>query len=255
MSPLARVTNSTSIDDNNPEQNGWGVLVEDNANTITRNLIDGNANNGIAIGDDDFGDTSAPSSYNVVQKNTITDNGEIGVELSHGASHNLIGGSAGQGNYIHDNGGDGIKNEAESEPAVFNSFLSNSIEDNSFGISNDGNNPGDPGANNGIIPPDVTSAKTVGGKLYITGTYAGAAKAKIRIQLFASEGCDSSGWGQGDVYLGEKQIKTDKSGNGKFNVKIKSDITDGVVTVTATNVKTGDTSEFSYCDENASEIS
>jgi hypothetical protein len=102
------------------------------------------------------------------------------------------------------------------------------------------------------------SAQTFGGGFtLISGTLESTPstrKKKITfiIQFFSSPSADSpSGYGEGKTFLGEIQVKTDRQG------KVKSDTgTFGFapfqtvpvgqfITATATNKKTGDTSEFS----------
>jgi len=67
------------------------------------------------------------------------------------------------------------------------------------------------------------------------------------VQLFHSAACDASGNGQGATFLTEVVVGTDGAGNATFNTTIANPLTTGVITATATNNSTGNTSEFSQC--------
>jgi hypothetical protein len=71
------------------------------------------------------------------------------------------------------------------------------------------------------------------------------------IQVFANVVADPSGYGEGQVYLGSYEVHTDGNGHVDFHfpAKINAPTINGVpatiLTATATDLLTGDTSEFS----------
>jgi hypothetical protein len=68
------------------------------------------------------------------------------------------------------------------------------------------------------------------------------------IQFFSSTSADTSGFGEGEPYLGQIEVKTDRQGNASpspFSFGVNGDLSGQYITATATNKKTGDTSEFS----------
>jgi hypothetical protein len=71
----------------------------------------------------------------------------------------------------------------------------------------------------------------------------------FNIDFYSNPSCDSSGNGEGAIYLGSHAVTTDGSGNVSFTTPGLPAVTAGqVVTVTATrNVAPLDTSEFSAC--------
>ncbi|HET7271019.1 MAG TPA: hypothetical protein VFI90_08015, partial [Rubrobacter sp.] len=251
----------------------WGVLIseaESEGNMVRGNYIgtdvtgkvtdpDGNPNNGIELG-----------------------NGLNGVVIRTGAHDNIIGGTTvGAGNIISGNGYNGtdINNTksgvevqfAITDPnkATGNRILSNSIYDNfKLGIDlyHTNNDPGvtdndyapppdsDTGPNNLQNFPEITSARStirlIGGHrrrvTVVRGTLRSEAFEHYNIQFFSSLTADPSGHGEGKRFLGGEIVKTNGSGDASFTFITRTRVPRGqVVTSTATNRSTGDTSEFS----------
>ena len=162
--------------------------------------------------------------------------------------------TAGAGNIIAFNGniGVGVGNFASGVPAIENSILRNSIFANGqLGIDlapGTGVTPNDPGdADTGpnmlqnfpVIEKATT--KQVHGRLDSQpgGTY--------RIEVFANQSCDPSGYGEGERFLGAVVVMTDKRGEAKFKLKFPAAVGAGqFLTATATD-GAGNTSEFSAC--------
>jgi uncharacterized protein DUF11/Calx-beta domain-containing protein/WD40 repeat protein len=89
-----------------------------------------------------------------------------------------------------------------------------------------------------IISP---SATVIGGAL------TGAPQTSYRIELFASDACDPSGFGEGQRYLGFTTAIPDARGNASFTFDFPEALPlPGVVTATATSLQDG-TSRFSPC--------
>jgi hypothetical protein len=217
-------------------------------------------------------------------RNMISDNAQFGV-VTNGDSvsgnqvqGNLIG--INKNGSPLGNGADGVRIQGSGSG---NRILSNSIFSNNDGLginlnttlptdgvtANDGDDPNtskpdpdkDTGPNNLQNYPDITSAQVFeeifGDTTTITGelTSTPSTRKKKRtftIQFFSSPEKDPSGFGEGKTFLGEIQVKTDRNGvardaNGapEFSFTVNQDLTGQYVTATATNKKTGDTSEFS----------
>src|SRR5262249_24524416 len=69
---------------------------------------------------------------------------------------------------------------------------------------------------------------------------------KFRIDLFANQATGPSGFGQGERLLGAVTVTTDSHGEASFSFVANRALAAGsTVTATATDVVTGDTSEFS----------
>jgi hypothetical protein len=208
------------------------------------NLIDGEGNVA-AIGIEG-------SSSNVIQGNLIgTDktgtvavgNPGSGIYIDNGggdiANNNTIGGTApGDGNTIAFNGGPG----ADVEAGTGNSILGNSIYANaSPGIYlNSPNNADDDQA-----APVLTNVSTSGSGTTISGTLQSVANTTFRIEFFANSSMDPSGDGQGQTFLGFATVSTNASGSGNLSATFSTVVPTGYfLSATATNLSTGDTSQF-----------
>jgi CSLREA domain-containing protein len=209
-----------------------------------------------------------------------------GVQLDGGAAANTIGGSvAGSGNVISGNAAGGIrvtssgtngntfrKNtvglDATGTSVVGNSgpgirldsgvgslIIDNSIDGNTglgIDISNDGvtandNGDADTGPNNKQNFPYLNMATNSGGSTQVTGTLNSTVTTSVTVQFFSVPVCDSSGNGEGRVFLGSTAGTTDSNGYYTFTAAGLPAVTVGQF-VTATAVaSSGDTSEFSAC--------
>jgi uncharacterized repeat protein (TIGR01451 family) len=242
--------------------NGGGVAISDAAgNTVggtvagEGNVISGNGINGVRI-------NAATASNNRVQGNFIgtalngsspLPNDSDGVYVLNSASNTLIGAvSGGGGNIIAFNGRNGVLIET----GTANSVLSNSIFSNSglgvdlgpAGVTPNDTGDFDSGANGLQNFPALTAAASLaGGGISIQGTLNSAAGATFTLQFFASDSCDVSGNGEGQVFLGSAAATTNASGNAAFNVTLSTSASSGqYITATATDAQ-GSSSEFSAC--------
>jgi hypothetical protein len=234
-----------------------GIYHNDGAN----NTIDGNLISGVGTGIFEV----AGSSNNVIRGNKIGTDvtgthaiGNIGngIVLRPGFFFAVGGTSAGDGNLIAFNGGAGVLVDGGSGSA---SILGNSIHDNgalginlsggtenSFGVTTNDPGDGDTGPNSLQNFPVLTSAVTVGGGTTITGTLNSTLNTTFRVEFFASNVADPSGFGEGQFFLGFTNVTTDGSGNGGFTVTLPVGAIPGqVVSATATD-PAGNTSEFSH---------
>lgn len=241
-----------------------GVVVSGGAanNTIgggaggAGNLISGNGKPGVGTGIGLYGDVSGV----IIQGNRIgtnaagtggIPNGDYGVALGWNVDNNLIGGSGpGEGNLIAYNNSWGIR--VFTDDSSGNRFLGNSIHSNRrLGISlgwpgliptiND-DDDGDSGANglqNFPILDSITATD-------VTGSLNSTPDTDFRIEFFSSPACDPSGFGEGQTFLGFANVTT--GANGDVPVNFAGTFTAStIITATATNLTTNDTSEFSPC--------
>ena len=218
---------------------GAGVVVEDPGTT-------GNTVVGNAIG------TSADCQFAVP-------NG-IGVFIAFGASNNTIGGlDPGAGNLIADNARIGVQIGAlVTDTCVGNAILGNSVYANgspsasqSLGIDLGGDkvtlndSKGHTGPNHFQNFPVITSVfpATVGS--VVSGTLDSNPSRTYHVEVFASPTPDPSGYGQGQTYLGFTNVTTDSRGHAVFSFTAVQQVAGQVITATATDLTTNDTSEFS----------
>jgi CSLREA domain-containing protein len=249
-----------------------GIFVASPNNTIggtspaDRNIISGNAPfDGVFVSPaNGVGDASG----NVIQGNFIgtqadgvspLGNGRNGVTFTHGAHDNSLGGTTvGAGNVIAFNTvGVPVSGAAFGLPdCLRNSILGNRIFSNAGlgidlgddGVSNNDPLPGDAdtGPNNLQNFPVLTSAVAGIGSTTITGTLNSTPNTTFRIEFFASDAPDASGFGEGQTFLGFTTVTTDGNGDVGFSVSLPVTVsTTQVVSATATD-PAGNTSEFSH---------
>jgi len=123
------------------------------------------------------------------------------------------------------------------------------------------NDPGDAdaGPNNLQNFPELSSVAVGPGTTTIDGTLNSTPDTAFEIDFYANAAgtdlfsgkpftaCDSSGYGEGQTYLGTASVKTLANGTAPFSHTVASALAAGaVVTATATD-PTGNTSEFSAC--------
>jgi hypothetical protein len=241
-----------------------GVFIEDApANTIggttagARNVISGNAGNGVRIQNSGATGNKVLGNFIGTDASGTLDrgNGGNGVFVHDGAANNTVGGTTvGARNVIFGNEGYGVGIRGDNA-TTGNSIFSNSIDDNDqLGINlvlnfddvtaND-TGDGDTGSNNLQNFPELSSAQKTGDKTTIKGTLNSSAETTFTIQFFSSLEKDPSGHGEGKKFLGQKSVPTDGSGNASFTTTAPVIPAGQVVSATATNQSTGDTSEFS----------
>ncbi len=143
-------------------------------------------------------------------------------------------------------------------PAGRSNFITtNSITGNSglgidLGVSGVNSNDigdGDAGANNLQNYPVLNLAYSTASGAVINGTLNSTANTQFPLEFFSNASCDSSGYGEGETYLGTTTVRTDASGNAAFSftANVGSPVTVGrSITATATDTN-GNTSEFSAC--------
>ena len=95
--------------------------------------------------------------------------------------------------------------------------------------------------------PVIESVQPSFGTTQIAGTLQSVPDTNFRIEVFTEPSCDPSGFGEGLRFIGFDEVTTDSSGFAEFLVDAPTSQVLSVVTATATNEATGDTSAFSAC--------
>lgn len=104
------------------------------------------------------------------------------------------------------------------------------------------------GANGSPSIPVLDSGFSSTSGTTVSGQLAQVPKSQFRIEVFANQECDASGFGEGETFLGSFIAEPDASGNAVFNETVPGQTPEGwVITATATNLSTNSTSEFSAC--------
>jgi hypothetical protein len=223
-----------------------------------RNVISGNNEAGVAIGNLSSGNTVAGNLIGTGPDGTTPlGNTGPGVWVYDGysgpATGNSIGDRAvGAGNVIAFNRVGFRVTNRFAVPCTGNTIVGNSIHSNAelgIDLAGDGPTANDPldadaGANGLQNFPVVTSAAR-GGGLLVAGTLAGAPSQAFTVDVYAGVSCDGSGFGEGARYLGALQTTTDASGQATFAAVLAATARFGEA-VTATDTA-GNTSELSAC--------
>jgi len=135
-----------------------------------------------------------------------------------------------RGNSIHSNGGLGI--DLAPRSSAFNVPTPNDETTAPF--------DSDTGPNRLQNKPTLTA---IAGN-NIIGNLKSTPNTNFGFDFYTSPAADPSGFGEGTTLLYSQDLRTDASGNISFSLGISTPFT-GFVTATATNLTTGDTSEFS----------
>ena len=230
------------------------------ANTLVGNLISGSTN-GVVL----YGQAGGTTRGVQIQGNLIgtNKNGDpvlgngVGVLLAAGSVNCIVGGSAaGAGNVIAGNTSVGVEFGGMGGTVFGNSIYGNGIGidfNGGGGLLND--SAGHTGANHYQNFPVLSYLTPAAGGVAVTGslTQAVTPNTAFRIEFFANTdpghiGSDRFiyGYGEAKRYLGSVDVTTDGSGTAAFSASFPA-LLDGehFVTATATNLATGDTSEFS----------
>jgi parallel beta-helix repeat protein len=158
--------------------------------------------------------------------NTVAFNGHDGIHIQDNSTANEV-----SRNSIFSNGGLGIDLVGQSETTVTDVSNANDTGDT------------DTGPNNLQNKPVLSSAKTVSGKTTIKGNLKTLPilDEPYKVQFFSNPSGN-----EGKMFLGEKAIRTDKSGLATFTFSPATKVAVGqTITATATRTSTHDTSEFS----------
>ncbi len=161
-----------------------------------------------------------------------------GIEIAMPGEVTVGGTATGSGNIIAFNGMDGIRVRGNFAPDG-NQFLGNSIYANDgFGIHLEGL------ANNGRMPPTLNALDTANGMTTVRGEVNDSAGV-YRVEVFANAAPDPSGAGEGQQFLGAREVVVGGIGSEEFTLNVTVPADRRWITATSTLTTTNDTSEFS----------
>jgi titin len=240
--------------------NWWGIYLSAPGTLVggtqsgRGNLVSGQSNVGISVSDTYSVGTVIQGNWVGVQSDGVSalGNGVHNIEIRNGAAGTIIGGTApGAGNRIAfalTYTGVRVRDGCTSNTIRGNAIFGNAgmgIDLSGAGVTP--NDPLDPdvGANMLQNFPVITSAagrfRTV-----VQGTFNSLPNQTFTLDFYASPTADSTGYGEGQVWLGSTTIATDAVGNGSFNRAFtNAAAATGVISATATDAS-GNTSEFSF---------
>jgi titin len=240
--------------------NRTGIIADQDLSTVIgggttgRNLVSGNTMNGILIF---FGSKDTVVSDNFIGTDVTgtvpLGNGQNGISIRLFSTNGTVGG--GVSNLIAYNGAAGVAIGSDlTDMSTGNRASGNSIHDNGglgIDLGGDGvtpNHPGDgvTGPNNLQNFPVLSAALSDGVSTEVRGVLNSSAATSFTVEFFTNPACDSSGYGEGQTFLGQTTVTTDGSGNAAFVATLPAPSVGQVVTATATD-PAGNTSEFSSC--------
>jgi hypothetical protein len=210
----------------------------------SRNFISGNVSHGIII-------TGAGTNSNTVVGNTIganlsytpARNGGCGVTIQDGAQANNIG-AIGQnsGNIIHHNAQEGI--------AITNgATLKNALHQNSTFNNGERGIALYDNANNQQTYPFLSSAVLGGAAnpsgISIAGSLNTIPNTAYRVEFFSSSLPDSSGYGEGELFVGATNVTTAATGSITFTANLTAAVPAGYIVTAKATDPVGNTSEYS----------
>lgn len=223
-------------------------------NANDRNVISGNGTDGVWLTETGSGNQVIGNfiGLNAAGAGALA-NVDNGI-LIENDSGNTIGGTAvGQGNRIALNSKNGVAiiGDSQNNRILGNSIFGNgqlAIDLGRDGVTPNDNGDADSGPNGKQNAPILSGALINNNRLETEAVLSSTPNSTFRIDFFASDSCDASGFGEGATFLGSGSMTTNSGGNGMVNVSFLP-IPDGQqVTATATsNDGNGNTSEFSEC--------
>ena len=227
------------------------------------NIISGNGSNGILVRDfPSFDGTTHYVIRTTIKNNKIgvgadnspMGNGYFGTEEVAGVRIWAPESTIAQ-NVIANNNGAAIHVRGKSGHRITNNSIYNNVglgidlgtQWYDVGVTPNDFNDADSGGNGFLNYPVLTYALNEQSHTRIVGTYQGAANTALTLEFFESTGCDSSGHGEGQRFVGTGSIMTNATGGATFTVNITPQVPLGRnITATATD-SLGNTSEFSAC--------
>ncbi len=175
------------------------------------------------------------------------------VECELNACNNTIGGTGAAGNRIAFTqtiyAGVRIRNGSTNNAILGNAIFSNGALGIDLGTAGfTANDPCDADAGANMLQNFPLLAQAVSGNgTGVRGTLNSRPNEAFLLQFFASPACDSSGYGEGQIYLGQQTVVTDANCTNSFVVSLPTQPPPGyVITATATD-SANNTSEFSAC--------
>ncbi|MBZ0280115.1 MAG: SBBP repeat-containing protein [Anaerolineae bacterium] len=227
---------------------------------VDRNVISGNHDDGINFEGPNTINNQVRGNFIGTAADGISPLGNAGdgIKISYASSGVFIGSATttNAGNVIAFNNLRGVYGELDGGSAgVSNRILGNfifgnvgiGIDLNGDGITPNDTGDGDTGANNLQNYPVLTEVLSSAGVTAISGTFNSLPNTTFRLEFFANPTCDSSGYGEGQIYLGFASLTTDGDGNQSFMVGLNVNVPVGQFITATASANSSSTSEFSAC--------
>lgn len=240
----------------NAQANAIGANGDGIGDALEGNLISGNGEGGIYLGT-----TGAETKANTIYGNRIgttvsgspLPNSGMGIWLENVGDNRIGYSTPGLGNIIAYHLAPGIVFTSPTS-VIGNQIIGNSMYSNYFGIDLSANGvthndsgDGDTGPNGLLNFPVLLGAESTGDSISIALSYSSKPSKHYGLDFYWSRTCNSTGYGEGEVYLGWDSITTDASGSAVKQIGLAvSNARPGFITATA-NDSDGSTSEFSQC--------
>ncbi|MEE9597348.1 MAG: choice-of-anchor Q domain-containing protein, partial [Acidiferrobacterales bacterium] len=252
-------SNNLQVLDNVSRDNALGSPSNDGINLTdaTNAIVRGNE----FVGNLGFGiDIQNGGSGHLIENNLVKNNGSGGTTQDGGIGTRApVGGGSGiiiRNNTVTGSTGDGIvvttlyTGIQISQNSIFGNGglgidLTDTANDQGDGVTANDPADADPGGNNLQNYPVLTSAGSTA-TTTVSGYLNSTPSTTFTIEFFSSTVADPTGFGEGEVYLGFDTVTTNGSGYVSFTTVLPVAVAVGdVVTATARNNATNDTSEFS----------
>lgn len=223
---------------------GIGLFTGARDSRIENNVLSDNRFVGLAMADD-------ATSNNVVIGNVLESNDVYGLALYNGPKRNHIG----PGNRIAHNTYFGLLvadtntqgNAIRANSIFSNGFigiqLAGGLEDFAGVTANDALDA-DSGPNGLQNHPTLTNAAVWGGATRLTGLLRSTPSRAFALDFFRGDVPEFTGHGEGGTYVGSATNVTSAAGDLEFILGVPGGMTGVYYTATATDLATGDTSEF-----------
>lgn len=261
--------------------NGNGIVVYSESVIIHDNIIGADAGGAAPLGNSRYGLFIDHATLTEITGNTIAANGFSGIYLTSSGTGNVIQGNSigtngggtlnlgneydgiyslytggqiggtgvGEGNRIAFNKGNGIVHQGSlSMTITANAIYSNTglgIDLNNDGVTPNDSGDADTGANQGQNFPELAGASADGEFVY--GTLNSEPNKSYRLEFFANDACDGSGFGEGQTFLDFANVTTDANGDATILKTLSTPAPPGSCLTTTATDPDGNTSEFSEC--------
>ena len=217
-----------------------------------RNVISANTGAGLYITGLESGSVTVQGNYIGVASDGQSPLGNQGGGVITNRPANLGSALPGAGNIIAQNLGIGVSVTSGTNGIDTVSIHGNSIYGNSGlgidlggnGVTNNDVGDMDGGPNNLQNFPVITAATITGTNVELIGTFNSIPSTMFQLEFFGDQVADSSGFGEGQSFMGSTVVNTDGSGNAAFDVAFRFPTGAQSLSATATDPD-GNTSEFS----------
>ena len=221
--------------------NGDGLIIDSNEIFVRGNVIG-----------DTKTDPDAQKNFENINNGITVEGNTISIGGPNENEANIIAGNRGTGVLIQN---DETRFVAVRRNQIYNNGLLG-IDIMDAGVTDNDSLDVDLGPNGRLNFPEIKFVKPEeplvdGSEVEVRGKLHSGPNATFEIDIYLSDACDDSKYGEGQTYLGKTTVSTNGEGNGSFTFKFTStgektyDESKAVTAITVT--PTGSTSEFSRC--------